>query len=633
MQEIKIGTLYKSNKGSCSDRKAENNNSLINSHSQILPLSDNERKTDNVASQNHTSFSNSSKTRLKKHLKIILSEEEEIYYNNLFQCLDETNLGKLESKKVASFMKKSGLANSQLKTIWLTASQSSIIYLDKMEFFVAMRLISLAQNNLPYSVEYIEKNIIPENLPSFNKFKIDGNLNGRVVYKLTNSNLYKSKIIFDNNKNKNEKNILIDKAINILYPNHKASNENIINKIISILFPFLEEKKYLNLKEFQVFSYLIMISDKYEIPNKLPTSLINFLSFDILEDQNENEYATERYDGILNHIKNFMDKITDITSEFDTTTKKIDLQKEKINMLLNEVNSFQEEQNQIKQKLDNLNGECHTLLKYLNEKKNYNNPERKNFTFNSCVYKNDSSSFSMHNPFNINSPQKETDHFIPRNDCSKTYNTINFKENFDESSDESEKMITSKNNEIHEKNDSDLKIISESNKLFGGDNSAGKNLNKKNKIQNKNKILLYETKKNSKLFINHTKKSEKGKNNNEKKSPNVKPQLTNEKQNSYKNHKKSSSIENIDMTKKNNMSYEKTAKINKNNEGISEIKMNTTNLMNNKKESSHLSENEDKRNTWKYNGVDEFSGDYNGVKTTKSQDFKLIYNRETKHSI
>ena len=40
--------------------------------------------------------------------------------------------------------------------------------IDKEEFFVAMRLIALAQNNMPFSAEYIERNNPIQPLPQFN---------------------------------------------------------------------------------------------------------------------------------------------------------------------------------------------------------------------------------------------------------------------------------------------------------------------------------------------------------------------------------------------------------------------------------------------------------------------------------
>ena len=40
--------------------------------------------------------------------------------------------------------------------------------MDKEEFFVALRLIALAQNNMPYSAENIIRNNPIPNLPAFN---------------------------------------------------------------------------------------------------------------------------------------------------------------------------------------------------------------------------------------------------------------------------------------------------------------------------------------------------------------------------------------------------------------------------------------------------------------------------------
>ena len=627
----------KHNKKYFASKKFRNDNSLTNSHSQILPLSNVERKTDNSPSQNLTSVSNSSKKKLRKKLIIKLSDEEEIYYNNLFQYLDELNLEKIESKKAASFMKKSGLTSSQLKAIWLIASQSSIIYLDKMEFFIALRLISLAQNKLPYTIENIEKNIIPENLPKFNKYKINGNLNDKIIYKITNLELNKSKIIFDNNKNKNEKNILINKAINILSPKNDANNEDMIKKIITLISQFLQRKDYLNLKEFQVFSYLISISDKYEIPNKLPVSLVNFLSYGNFIDKNENKFPNKKYDELLNNINNIKKEITYITSENNEITKQFDLHKEKISFLFCELNNFQIEQEQIKQKLNCLNEECHSLLYFLSEKKN-NCPERKDTSLNSCVYKNDSNSFSMHNPFNNNSAQKNIGKSISVNDYKNICKTINYKKNlyvFEDNLEEKEKIIII-NNENKGENNQNLEIYKNDNIFFDENNiSEGKKLDEKNKFNIKNIIIKSDIKLNSNSINNYKKtdkQNEKLKNNSQNGELKIKLQPTNEKKIENKNLKYKKEFKNNDENKIDNIK-KKTLKLSKNKGDNLEIKKQAINLMNNKEDLDCFSENDDKRNSLEYNRLDEFNGKSNGVKNTKTQDFKLIYNKETKHSI
>ena len=126
--------------------------------SQFIPIN-NGQPNNNYSSPLKSSTTVKKKSHHRKRLKINLTEDEEIYYYNLFESLDNKNSGKLDSKEAASFMKKSGLSRNILKSIWLIASQKSITYIEREEFYVALRLIALAQNNLPYDVENIQKKI------------------------------------------------------------------------------------------------------------------------------------------------------------------------------------------------------------------------------------------------------------------------------------------------------------------------------------------------------------------------------------------------------------------------------------------------------------------------------------------
>ena len=82
--------------------------------------------------------------------------------------LDNNNQGRILGKPAANFMKTSGLDKSTLKQIWLIAAQNSNTQIDKEEFFVALRLIALAQNNMPISAEVIDMNNPVPPLPKFN---------------------------------------------------------------------------------------------------------------------------------------------------------------------------------------------------------------------------------------------------------------------------------------------------------------------------------------------------------------------------------------------------------------------------------------------------------------------------------
>ena len=107
-------------------------------------------------------------TLQKKRLYVKLTQEEKGYFSNLFQLVDSQGLGKLKNKDAANFMKKSGLNKNILKNIFLIAQPKSKQYLERDEFYVALRLIALAQNNMPFNEQAIILNKPIPPLPNFN---------------------------------------------------------------------------------------------------------------------------------------------------------------------------------------------------------------------------------------------------------------------------------------------------------------------------------------------------------------------------------------------------------------------------------------------------------------------------------
>ena len=63
-------------------------------------------------------------------------------------------------------MKKSGLAKNILKDIWDLSAYSDPKFLNKDEFYVALKLIAYAQNNMEPSLDSVITNL-PVALPSF----------------------------------------------------------------------------------------------------------------------------------------------------------------------------------------------------------------------------------------------------------------------------------------------------------------------------------------------------------------------------------------------------------------------------------------------------------------------------------
>ena len=82
------------------------------------------------------------------------------------------------------------------------------------------------------------------------------------------------KNIFDNQKEPNMERIRAHNAI-MVWKDNNADDQS-IRAVANIIKP-LENKGFMNLKEFQVACHLINISKKVQLPQKLPLNLINFL--------------------------------------------------------------------------------------------------------------------------------------------------------------------------------------------------------------------------------------------------------------------------------------------------------------------------------------------------------------------
>lgn len=101
----------------------------------------------------------------KPKLKVSLTNNERGYYSSLLSQVDPINANSVQGKEAVPFFKRSGLSVEILKKIWLIASSNNQ-FLERDEFYVALKLISYAQNNIEISAESIIKNI-PSPLPKF----------------------------------------------------------------------------------------------------------------------------------------------------------------------------------------------------------------------------------------------------------------------------------------------------------------------------------------------------------------------------------------------------------------------------------------------------------------------------------
>ena len=466
------------------------NNSNMNS-SNTMFMSSNFRNNQNNPNmnQNNNNFNlqNSSSNislgqsqtilmnRNAKKFNVQLTPDEQNFYSKIYNMLDNNNSGRILGKPAANFMKKSNLPKQVLKEIWLIAAQSSNTFILREEFYVALRLIALAQNNMPFNEQSIEMNNPIPPLPNFdlnsnpnnnqNNFNQNNNNNNQNNFNQNNNNqdIYeipdKEKAfftnIFNNRKESNGERITAHNAIIIWKKNN--ADDNAIKIVANIIKP-LENKGFLNLKEFIVACHLITISKKCDLPQKLPDTLVNFLGRNN-NNMNINNFNTNSRSTSNTNITNFFnnnnnnnnnnnlndtnftiqskqlanspfennnfnknnnssgDRMQDIMRKEEELMKKnnilnnqINSCKTKINDLLKEIELIQKRQDDINNDLRNLRQECNNL-------RNNGNSNNINFNFN-----NNNTNNTNTNTNNFIS--KNNDSNIPAKDSKKNLNAL-----------------------------------------------------------------------------------------------------------------------------------------------------------------------------------------------------------------
>lgn len=93
----------------------------------------------------------------KPKLKAQLNNNERGYYSSLLSQADPVNSNSVQGKEAVTFFKRSGLGIDVLKRIWVLASANNES-LDREEFYVALKLIAFAQNNIEVSAESLARN-------------------------------------------------------------------------------------------------------------------------------------------------------------------------------------------------------------------------------------------------------------------------------------------------------------------------------------------------------------------------------------------------------------------------------------------------------------------------------------------
>ena len=89
---------------------------------------------------------------------------EQKYYNSIYTKTDPTGSGRIEGRQAVALFRTSGVPVPTLKTIWELATPNKEDYLDKNRFFIALKLIALAQEGKPVSLQVIHEKV---GLPKF----------------------------------------------------------------------------------------------------------------------------------------------------------------------------------------------------------------------------------------------------------------------------------------------------------------------------------------------------------------------------------------------------------------------------------------------------------------------------------
>ncbi|CAD8190825.1 unnamed protein product [Paramecium octaurelia] len=210
-------------------------------------------------------------------VRVKLDNKERGYYASLYQAVDATNTGQIGGAQAVTFFKRSGLSIDLLKKIWLISSPNNQT-LNKEEFYVALKLISYAQNNIEVSNDSIQR-CIPSPLPQFQS-------DTEEVYKLRpeQERLYQNYIQQLDHSNST---VSTQMAMNLFKKSPITQFQ--LQNIINLVDPTLQTKPRMTTHSYIIITHLISLtSQSVPIPQKLPNSLQEYLNQQILISQNLN---------------------------------------------------------------------------------------------------------------------------------------------------------------------------------------------------------------------------------------------------------------------------------------------------------------------------------------------------------
>lgn len=220
----------------------------------------------------YPSYSASSVSSTRPLPLVRLSNKEKGLYSNLFSRADPEGCNKVEGRAAVEFFKKSGLPVDRLKEIWNLASPNGESYLDRERFYVAVRLIALAQAGKSMGLEAIEQNVEVD-LPQFSGFggadKAESD-----SYDLSNEEKTRYEQIFASNGGA-KGNLTGLEARSIF--ERTGVDIGALSKIWTLADP--QDTGVLNKNQFVVAMHLIYKArQRFKVPDQLPASLIALIA-------------------------------------------------------------------------------------------------------------------------------------------------------------------------------------------------------------------------------------------------------------------------------------------------------------------------------------------------------------------
>jgi hypothetical protein len=299
--------------------------------------------------------------------KLILkmTNEEKGFFSNLFDMVDENSLGRLEGKAAANFLKKSGLPKDILKKIWIISAKTDPKNIERDEFYIALRLIALAQNNMDCSEESIRLNHPIPPLPQFhlkNDVSSVSSLNSMQIN--SNSQNYNNNMNnlnsqnYNNNMNNlnNNNNNLMNNNNNLMNNNNNLNNNN--NDAMNMIMNMNN-----NLNNNIESQSNVIVPMGYQPPLQISSNSVDTNA--ILNEIKQNIQNIKKCDsnnfynisqlGTINGLKNLLNQLKLMNEDAENENKRLNVE------LNDEINSFKSF-NEVLEKL----------------KKYYNNSELKN---------------------------------------------------------------------------------------------------------------------------------------------------------------------------------------------------------------------------------------------------------------